>query len=85
MSFKYVGKSHVCKYIHFWQKSCSRDLNMVVKLHSELHFSYTWLLGKYLKVEKIQEDGLDLIPSPSVRIQIIDGEIYLRNWQNIVG
>ena len=25
-------------YIHFCQTSCSRDLNMVVKLHSELHF-----------------------------------------------
>jgi hypothetical protein len=32
------------------------------------------------KVEKISEDGLDLIPSPSpsVKIQIIGGKIYLR-------
>ena len=32
------------------------------------------------KVEKVQEDSLDLIPSPlpSVKIQIIDGKVYLR-------
>ena len=32
------------------------------------------------KVEKIQEDSLDLIPSPSpsVKIQIIGGKVYLR-------
>ena len=27
------------------------------------------------KVEKIQEDNLDLIPSPSVKIQIIGGKV----------
>ena len=30
------------------------------------------------KVEKIQEDSLDSIPSPSMKIQIIGGKVYLR-------
>jgi hypothetical protein len=30
------------------------------------------------KVEKIWEDSLDLIPTPSVKIQIIGGKAYLR-------
>ena len=30
------------------------------------------------KVEKVSEDSLDLIPSPSVEIQIIGVKIYLR-------
>ena len=29
------------------------------------------------KVEQIKEDSLDLIPSPSVKIQIIVGKVYL--------
>ena len=34
------------------------------------------------KVEKIWEDILDSIPSPStsVKIQIIGGKVYLREW-----
>ena len=32
------------------------------------------------KLEKISEASLDLIPSPSVKIQIIGGKVYLR-WQ----
>ena len=28
------------------------------------------------KVEKIKEDSLDSIPSPSVKIQIMDGKVY---------
>ena len=36
------------------------------------------ILGFDFKVEKIQEDSLDLIPSPSVKIQIIVGKVYLR-------
>ena len=34
-----------------------------------------WVSGK---VEKIQEDSLDSIPSPSVKIQIIGGKVYWR-------
>ena len=36
--------------------------------------------SSHSKVEKIYEDGLDLIPSPSpsVKIQIIGGKVYLR-------
>ena len=34
-----------------------------------------WVSGK---VEKIQEDSLDSIPSPSVKIQIIGGKVCLR-------
>ena len=30
------------------------------------------------KVERIEEDSLDLIPLPSVKIQIISGKVYLR-------
>ena len=38
------------------------------------------IVGFPAKVEKIQEDSLDLIPSPSpsVNIQIIDAKVYLR-------
>ena len=38
------------------------------------------ILGFLAKVEKIYEDSLDLIPSssPSVKIQIIGGKVYLR-------
>ena len=32
------------------------------------------LIANKFKVEKILEDRLDLIPSPSVKIQIIDGK-----------
>ena len=34
----------------------------------------------FSKVEKVQEDSLDLIPSPSpsVKTQIIGGKVYLR-------
>ena len=31
-----------------------------------------------VKVEKILEDSLDSFPSPSVKIQIIGGKVYLR-------
>ncbi len=30
------------------------------------------------KVEKIEEDSLDFIQSPSVKVQIIGGKVYLR-------
>ena len=30
------------------------------------------------KVEKVLEDSLDWIPSPSAKIQIIGGKVYLR-------
>ena len=33
------------------------------------------LIANKFKVEKILEDRLDLIPSPSVKIQIIDGKV----------
>ena len=33
---------------------------------------------KIVKVEKLQEDSLDSIPSPSVKIQIIGGKVCLR-------
>ena len=34
----------------------------------------------HCKVENVQQDSLDLIqsPSPSVKIQIIDGKVYMR-------
>ena len=47
----------------------------------------SWIISKWLelklygcKVEKIYEDSLDSIPSPSpsVKIQIIGGKVYLR-------
>ena len=31
-----------------------------------------------VKVEKIKEDGLNLFPSPSVKVQIIGSKVYLR-------
>ena len=41
---------------------------------------------KNLKVEKIQEDSLDLIPSPStsVKILIIGGKVYLKEESKIL-
>ena len=33
---------------------------------------------KGVKVEKILEDNLDSTPSPSVKIQIMDGKVFLR-------
>ena len=38
------------------------------------------IYGEIVKVEKIQEDSLDLMPSPSpsVKIQIIGVKVYLR-------
>ena len=45
----------------------------------------TWfILARFLvpsvsgKVEKILKGSLDLIPSPSVKIQIMGGKVYLR-------
>ena len=40
----------------------------------------------WAKVEKIQEDSLDSIPSssPSVKIEIIGGKVYLRKFQKFV-
>ena len=32
---------------------------------------------KLFKVERIYDDSMDLIPSPSVEIQIIGGKVYL--------
>ena len=37
-----------------------------------------WFYNEEGKVEKIQEDSLDSIPSPSVKIQVIGGKVYLR-------
>ena len=52
---------------------------------AKLQFSTTlWAFilyeGAYCKVEKILKGSLDLIPSPSpsVKIQIIGGKVYLR-------
>ena len=35
---------------------------------------------KTSKVEKISEDSLDSFPSPSVKIQIIGGKVYLKYY-----
>ena len=36
------------------------------------------MIGDESKVEKIQENSLDSIPSPLLEIQIIGGKVYLR-------
>ena len=57
--------THKFKFIENLQKDCKKCL-LLDAIHT--------------KVEKIQEDSLDLIssPSPSMKIQIIDGKGYLR-------
>ena len=42
------------------------------QIHYKADISY------FVKVEKIEEDSLDSIPSPSVKIQIFGGKLYLR-------
>ena len=37
---------------------------------------FTNIMAICCKVENIQEDSQDLIPSPSVKIQIIGGKVY---------
>ena len=54
----------------FWQ--VPNICLQVIYNSSALGFSY------FFKVEKIWEDSLDLIPSPSAKIQIISGKVYLR-------
>ena len=41
-------------------------------------FSIVDSVMEFIKVENIKEDSLDSIPSPSAKIQIIGGKIYLR-------
>ena len=49
-------------------------------LSSKLKLFDNCVKAHYGKVEKIEEDSLDWIPSPStsVKIQIVGGKVYLR-------
>ena len=40
----------------------------------------TYIFSVGIKVENILKGSQDLIPSPSVKIQIIDGKVYL-SWK----
>ena len=64
------GQSNMQKTFNFCPRPARKNLN-VPQLKSSLELQ---------KVEKIQEDSLDWMPSPlrSVKIQMIGGKVYLR-------
>ena len=56
-------------------------MSMIQVVSSEREKPRVWKNEKYVvKVEKVLKDSLDLIPSPSpsVKIQIMDGKVSLR-------
>ena len=65
----------ILKGLFWWHNSKVEKI-----LNSDLEyfdfFGFTKLVS--VKVEKILKGSLDSIPSPSVKVQIIGGEVYLR-------
>ena len=59
----------------------SVKLSSMVLICKQVNNIYSFKKENWLdivKVEKIKEDGLNLFPSPSVKVQIIGGKFYLR-------
>ena len=56
-----------------------RNISPIIFVDNYVSVYFSWKFQKG-KVEKIEEDSLDLIssPSPTVKIQIIGGKFYLR-------
>ena len=59
---------------------CIPVFQFSVREYKSIDIDLKSTLSLHIKVEKIYEDSLDSIPSPSpsVKIQIIGGKVYLR-------
>ena len=70
------SKKYIKIVLNYFRFLSVHSCGLEKKKHSEIY---------QFKIEKVQEDRPDLIPSPSssVKIQIIGSKVYLR--QNIAG
>ena len=84
--FSNAADPEACEHVGFMRKyilknvNCHNTMGQIHILLLELTILQCWLgnfFNSLSKVEKILKGSLDSIPSPSVKIQIIGGKVYL--------